>query len=121
MSISFPPIETTYQLLYAESELYHVERPFGGPVAANAVAVDDNESTLVDVARSFGRHGPMRNADSAGDMLMCEGLRRPRIDHGDRLARIESHLEVPGVDFVRELVRVVFELIGHIDPPLRAA
>src|SRR5262245_5718426 len=56
----------------------------------------------------------MRDVNGAGDMLMLEGFGRSGIDDGNFLPGVESNLEIPCVDLVRELVRVMFNLIVHV-------
>ena len=68
IAVPFPPIEPAHQLLHAEAQVGHVKRPFGRPVAADAVAIGDDERRRVHRGGRRRIHRAMRNVEAPG---MC--------------------------------------------------
>ena len=63
-----PTIETADQLLYAEPELEHVQRPFFRAVTADPNAVRNDQSAFVEGGRRRRIHRSIRDIDGAGNM-----------------------------------------------------
>src|SRR6202030_4160407 len=75
-----PTIETADQLLYAEPELEHVQRPFCRAVTADPNTVRDDQIAFVEGGRRRHIHRSMRHIDGAWDVASPVRLRGSCID-----------------------------------------
>ena len=102
-----PTIETADQLLYAEPELEHVQRPFCRAVTADPNAVRNDQSAFVEGGRRRRIHRSMRDIDGAGNMASPVRLRGSCIYDKNLVSSPKSLVQVPGIDFVLKLCLVV--------------
>src|SRR5690348_16870393 len=74
IAVAYPPVEAADELLHLEAEPRQLERRLGGAVAADAVAVGDDELALGQALDRLGGHLPVGEADGAGDVAVGIGL-----------------------------------------------
>ena len=103
-----PTIEAADQLLYAESELEHVQRALCRAVTTDPITVRDDQGPFIKVGRRRGRaHRSMWDIHRAGNMASPVGFRGSCIDKKNLVASPKSLVEVRGINFVLELRFVV--------------
>ena len=98
-----PTIETADQLLYAESELEHVQRAFCRAVTTDPITVRNDQRPLIKVGRRGRAHRSMRDIDRAGNMASPVGFRGSCIDKKNLVSSPKSLVQVTRIDFVFEL------------------
>src|SRR5690606_16803178 len=103
ITITLPPVQAAEQFLYREAQARHRQCALGGGVAADTVAVGNDQCIAIKMRSGFGSHGAMGNIDGAGNMFGGEGVSRPGINKDDLVALVQQGLEIPRVGFKGEL------------------
>jgi len=85
-----PTIEPADQLLHAEPELEHVQRPFGRTVTADPDAVRHDQSALIEEHRRRRAHRSMRDIDGAWNVAFPVRLRGSCIYNKNHVAIVQE-------------------------------
>ena len=75
ITVKTPTIDTTNQLLHAESKLDHVQRTLGRAVASNSIAIRDDESIFIQMRRRCRTHRSVWDIDCARNVTSLVGFR----------------------------------------------
>jgi hypothetical protein len=89
IAVDTPAIHPANELFHAKAKSHHVERTFGGTVAADTVAVGNNQCGAIQVRGGGLIHAAVRDVDCARDVISLVDLRLSGIDDDDVVPAIQ--------------------------------
>ena len=110
MAVPLPPVQTAYQFLDLKAESGHIQCSLRRGIAADPIAVGDDEAAWGDLRGGFRRHAAVWDIDGSRNVFVSIRLGRAGIDEGEGLARLDHHAQIPRVRLVLQFVGIVRDL-----------